>query len=418
MREFQELAASPEKLFAPSLGTPSFGTPGPPSPTLSSREREASNGGAVSPALSSSSKTDSFFSSSPLASLPVPPKPLAGGLGRVPSIGRGLPPQRNRNVTTPSIPVELLSTSPTSNLIAPTPLRSVTGPGLHRPITPPPRQPPESHLSPRRAQSLRRDPHHIIRETHHAEPAEETIHAGDILLPVPDDDSLPIPSSDEPGRWNLLRPLGQGAFASVWSAKSAMDGQVAAVKMVDRAACERNSRTATAFYREVEVLRHLVHQGIVGYIAHFSTESHHCLVLEQLDGGECFSLVEVDANRDRMLRASPTDPEGHGLIRRIFGELCRAVSWLHEVEVVHRDIKLESESTRSTADPRHPLHCQPIQTSTGHNRVRTPRLAPNSTGEVDRFWTLPLHQRRLSPPLNSLWLRSIRRTGSCHGQSV
>lgn len=204
-------------------------------------------------------------------------------------------------------------------------------------------QPAETQLSPRAAKVFRRDPHHIIREVHHAEPAEDTLHEGDTLTPVPDDDSLPIRSSEEPGCWKLLKPLGKGAFASVWSAKSETDGQVSAVKMVDRVACVRNSRTASAFYREVEVLRHLVHQGIVGYVAHFSTESHHCLVLEQLQGGECFSLVEVDSNRDRMLRPSPTDPDGHGLVRRIFGELCRAVSWLHEVEVVHRDIKLESE---------------------------------------------------------------------------
>lgn len=30
------------------------------------------------------------------------------------------------------------------------------------------------------------------------------------------------------------------------------------------------------------------------------------------------------------------------LIRRIFGELCHAVSWMHSVGLVHRDIKLES----------------------------------------------------------------------------
>ena len=37
------------------------------------------------------------------------------------------------------------------------------------------------------------------------------------------------------------------------------------------------------------------------------------------------------------------DAEGYALVRRIFGELSRAVGWLHEVGVVHRDIKLESK---------------------------------------------------------------------------
>jgi tRNA (cytidine32/guanosine34-2'-O)-methyltransferase len=184
-------------------------------------------------------------------------------------------------------------------------------------------------------------------------------------VPVDDDDTFPIKSSKDPGTWRIVQSLGFGAFASVWSAKPVTPSAaelvqagvspihtpdpvgVCAVKMVDRKACARSSRNASAFYREVEVLRHLVHQGVVGYVAHFSTASHHCLVLERLQGGELFSLVEVDANRSRMLRPGPNDPEGHGLVRRIFGELSRAVSWLHEVEVVHRDIKLESELGRA-----------------------------------------------------------------------
>ncbi|KAF8758569.1 Protein tyrosine kinase [Rhizoctonia solani] len=33
------------------------------------------------------------------------------------------------------------------------------------------------------------------------------------------------------------------------------------------------------------------------------------------------------------------------LLRRLWGELCRAVGWMHSVALVHRDIKLESVST-------------------------------------------------------------------------
>lgn len=36
------------------------------------------------------------------------------------------------------------------------------------------------------------------------------------------------------------------------------------------------------------------------------------------------------------------DMMGEGFVRRVFGELGRGVGWLHEVGVVHRDIKLES----------------------------------------------------------------------------
>jgi tRNA (cytidine32/guanosine34-2'-O)-methyltransferase len=175
------------------------------------------------------------------------------------------------------------------------------------------------------------------------------VHAGDILVPVPDNQSLAIHSSDNPGQWRLINLLGQGAFAAVWSAESKGHSQyeppggVVAIKMVEHATAALNHRTGISFYREVEVLRHLDHPGVVGYISHFSTVTHHCLVLERLAGGELFSLLADTTHSARMIRPGSSDPDGYGFIRRIFGELSRAVAWLHEVEVVHRDIKLESE---------------------------------------------------------------------------
>lgn len=40
-----------------------------------------------------------------------------------------------------------------------------------------------------------------------------------------------------------------------------------------------------------------------------------------------------------------------GLIRRVFGELVDAVRYLHSHYIVHRDIKLESESYDPTFTP-------------------------------------------------------------------
>lgn len=81
-------------------------------------------------------------------------------------------------------------------------------------------------------------------------------------------------------------------------------------------------------------LQHLSHPHIVSYLSSFSTTYYHCLVLENLSGGELFDLLQTPGNHRRM---------GEDLIRRVFGELCRGVYWLHEAKVVHRDLKLESE---------------------------------------------------------------------------
>ncbi|CAG7846488.1 SubName: Full=Related to SNF1-related protein kinase KIN10 {ECO:0000313/EMBL:CCA66888.1} [Serendipita indica DSM 11827] len=110
-------------------------------------------------------------------------------------------------------------------------------------------------------------------------------------------------------------------------------GKLVAVKTLDRKLCDVNDRTRIAFVREVEVLRHISHPSIVAFLHSFTIETHHCLVLEHVSGGELFELINSDENYAKM-----TTP----LIRRMWGELCRAVGWLHGVAVVHRDIKLEN----------------------------------------------------------------------------
>lgn len=307
----------------------------------------------------SNSKTDAFFSTSTTSVLPTPPSPLPittasstsptittsppslplPATPRTPALGRGLPPSmRARVVTTPGTPQALdmnhllPPVSPTNTQGA---FRSVTNPRVDL-LNPP---------SPKSQFPRGNGPIAISRETHHDDPDAVPIKEGDVLVPSSDSSALPIRVPANPGKWTLVEPLGEGAFSIVWSAVREDEKEVGtvAVKMIDRSACVRNSRTTIAFCREVEVLRHLVHPGIVSYITHFSTDSHHCLVLEKLNGGELFHVVEDQALHKRMLLPGPNDPKGEGLVRRIFGELCRAVAWLHEVEVVHRDIKLESE---------------------------------------------------------------------------
>ncbi|KAI8999112.1 kinase-like domain-containing protein [Trametes punicea] len=132
-------------------------------------------------------------------------------------------------------------------------------------------------------------------------------------------DGLPVLSPDEQ---EIGRALDSGKT-----------GRLVAVKMTERAICDANSRSRVSFVREVEVLRHISHPSIVSYLHSFSTPSHHCLVLEHVSGGELLDLVD--------------NPESHAridepLVRRIWGELCKAVAWMHSVGLVHRDIKLEN----------------------------------------------------------------------------
>ncbi|KAG8930226.1 hypothetical protein FRC02_004485 [Tulasnella sp. 418] len=125
-------------------------------------------------------------------------------------------------------------------------------------------------------------------------------------------------------------------------------GKVVAVKMMDRALCDANDRTRISFVREVEVLRHISHPSIVSYVHSMSIPTHHCLIIEHIPGGELFDLINTDEKHKMM-----TEP----LLRRMWSELCRAVAWMHSVNLVHRDIKLEN--ILLTCNPFDPEYASP-----------------------------------------------------------
>ncbi|KAJ9109249.1 hypothetical protein QFC21_000578 [Naganishia friedmannii] len=149
--------------------------------------------------------------------------------------------------------------------------------------------------------------------------------------------------------WKLERVLGEGAFSRVWSARRVAsskgkekesdvdmeeaESQVVAIKMMDKRICKDNDRTRISFEREVAVLKRIWHPQVVEYKSSFSTRYFNCLVLEQVSGGELFDLLQQRGNHRRM---------GEDFLRRVFTELCRGVHWLHTVNVVHRDLKLEN----------------------------------------------------------------------------
>lgn len=111
------------------------------------------------------------------------------------------------------------------------------------------------------------------------------------------------------------------------------EGTLIALKMMEREPCEQNQRMRVSWVREVEVLKHISHPSLIRFINSFSTPRHHVLVLERLVGGELFDLL---SNHQAELA------KREWLVRRLFGELANAVGWMHSINLVHRDIKLEN----------------------------------------------------------------------------
>lgn len=87
---------------------------------------------------------------------------------------------------------------------------------------------------------------------------------------------------------------------------------------------------SAALTREIHHHRRLHHPNVAQLYEVIATESSIWLITELCSGGELFDYL---AEKGRL-----TEDEA----RAVFGQLCLAVSYIHEKGVVHRDLKLEN----------------------------------------------------------------------------
>lgn len=153
-------------------------------------------------------------------------------------------------------------------------------------------------------------------------------------------------------KWRAVRPLGQGTFSKVILATSErlrpmqpyvecnLDARkLVAVKIVEHgpAGGADEERIEVSLKREVDILKSVSHPSIVQLKAMEYTDERALLVLSYCPGGDLFDM----ASQRRELLTCP-------LVERIFAEMLAAVRYLHDMDVVHRDLKLESMSTTPT----------------------------------------------------------------------
>ncbi|KAF0126217.1 MAG: serine/threonine protein kinase-like protein [Elusimicrobia bacterium] len=121
--------------------------------------------------------------------------------------------------------------------------------------------------------------------------------------------------------------IGSGGFASVYRARRLADSAVVAVKVMSPSFM-RTERAGKTVLREIECLRKLYHPNLVALLDSGAAENTVYCVMEYCAGG---TLETYAGRRGGRLSAAEAVP--------LFGQLLRALAYMHVMGYVHRDLK-------------------------------------------------------------------------------
>ncbi|CAG8664532.1 6981_t:CDS:10, partial [Acaulospora morrowiae] len=133
-------------------------------------------------------------------------------------------------------------------------------------------------------------------------------------------------------KWIKGSLIGLGSFGSVYLGLNAITGELMAVKQVElptgqSAHEERKISMLDALQREISLLKDLHHENIVQYLGSQHDEKTLNIFLEYVPGGSVATMLNTYG------------PLEETLIRSFVRQILQGLTYLHDKEIVHRDIK-------------------------------------------------------------------------------
>lgn len=123
--------------------------------------------------------------------------------------------------------------------------------------------------------------------------------------------------------------LGRGAYGTCYRVRSRLDGKVYAMKKINaRFMDDKQQRRALD---EVKLLKRVSHPHIIEHHNSFFEDSSLHIIMEYAEGGDLEQFLQR--------RKKARNPVEEPLLWRLCYELCQALAYLHDRDIMHRDLK-------------------------------------------------------------------------------
>ncbi|XP_065011115.1 mitogen-activated protein kinase kinase kinase 3-like isoform X2 [Musa acuminata AAA Group] len=208
-------------------------------------------------------------------------------------------------------------------------------------------------------------------------------------LPLPPSSPSSSSSSSRSPRlqWKRGKLIGRGTFGHVYLGFNSESGQMCAIKEVKDIFDDKNSKECLKqLSQEIGLLSQLSHLNIVQYYGSELAEDTLSVYLEYISGGSIHKLLQEYG------------PFSEPLIRNYTAQILSGLSYLHERNTVHRDIKganilVDPNGKIKLADfgmAKHISSCTSIRSFKGSPYWMAPEIIMNGSGynlSVD-IWSL------------------------------
>ncbi len=129
--------------------------------------------------------------------------------------------------------------------------------------------------------------------------------------------------------YEIISLLGEGSYAKVYLGKSVLCEEFVAIKCYNKTKIGSSS-TFTRIIQEIELMRNLDHPNVIKIYEIFENSKFIFIVLEYVDNGDLLSYMKKYG----------TFTEQHYI--PIFFQILNALNYLHSLNILHRDIKLDN----------------------------------------------------------------------------